>query len=213
MRQLCSSTLLQFLLDYPLGDKRFQAHMHKLVANLSYEHESGRLAGIDFLAVLTSKLPPGLLRQYADVIFLPLVARLVGDASAKCRQEVGGAIATLLKVNVRCIARCSLKFGLQYSLVSAVRVWLMNEGAQMYDEERYGRPWSGLEQQKPYASHLEDDWYMHFTLIALDCCGSLVEHLNHSFRVPQAQLMMPMDAAQSSPLLTWGHQKRLQVYR
>ena len=98
VRQLCSSTLLQFLLDYPVGEKRFQQHMHRLIANLSYEHEAGRLAAIDMLSVLISKLPRELLVTYAPVMFLPLVTRLVNDTSAKCRQEIGAALTTLMKV-------------------------------------------------------------------------------------------------------------------
>ena len=99
VRQLCSSTLLQFLLDYPVGEKRFQQHMHKLIANLSYEHEAGRLAAIDMLSVLVSKVPGELLAAYAPVLFLPLVSRLVNDPSAKCRQDVGAAITTLMKAS------------------------------------------------------------------------------------------------------------------
>ena len=71
--------------------------MHKLIANLSYEHEAGRLAAIDMLSVLISKLPKELLATYAPVLFLPLVTRLVNDTSAKCRQDIGSAITTLMK--------------------------------------------------------------------------------------------------------------------
>jgi U3 small nucleolar RNA-associated protein 20 len=42
VRMQCSTILLQFLLDYPLGTKRLQHHLNFLVSNLSYEHESGR---------------------------------------------------------------------------------------------------------------------------------------------------------------------------
>ena len=73
--------------------------MHKLIANLSYEHESGRLAAIDMLSVLITKLPPEMLANYALIYFVPLVTRLVNDGSAKCRQEIGSALSTLLKVS------------------------------------------------------------------------------------------------------------------
>ncbi len=36
--------LLQFLLDYPVGEKRLDSHLQFLLANLAYEHETGRLA-------------------------------------------------------------------------------------------------------------------------------------------------------------------------
>lgn len=100
VRQLCSSTLLQFLLDYPLGAKRFQQHLHFLVANLAFEHESGRLAALDLLAVLSSKLPADMLAANAAVIFVPLVARLPADPSPKCRKEVAAALQSLIKVQL-----------------------------------------------------------------------------------------------------------------
>ena len=51
VRQLCSSVLLQFLLDYPVGDRRLQQHLHFIITNLSYQHETGRQAAIDMLKV------------------------------------------------------------------------------------------------------------------------------------------------------------------
>ena len=36
--------------------------------------------------------------QYMAVLLLPAVTRMVGNALAECRQEVGPALATLLKV-------------------------------------------------------------------------------------------------------------------
>ena len=100
VRQLCSSTLLQFLLDYPVGDKRFRQHVHFLVANLAYEHETGRLAAVDLLQALVTRLPPALLATWAPVFFLPLVTRLVNDLSVRCRKEVGSALNTLLQASL-----------------------------------------------------------------------------------------------------------------
>jgi hypothetical protein len=40
---MCASTLLQFLLDWPLEEKRLSQQLEAIVANLSYEHEDGRL--------------------------------------------------------------------------------------------------------------------------------------------------------------------------
>lgn len=51
VRQACSSVLLQFLLDYPVGERRLQQHLNFIITNLSYEHETGREAAIDMLKV------------------------------------------------------------------------------------------------------------------------------------------------------------------
>jgi U3 small nucleolar RNA-associated protein 20 len=58
VRDLCSQALLQFLLDYPLGEKRLQQHLEFLLTNVQqYEHETGRLSALSFLQVLAQKLP------------------------------------------------------------------------------------------------------------------------------------------------------------
>ncbi|PRW58885.1 small subunit processome component 20-like protein [Chlorella sorokiniana] len=97
VRSACSSALLQFLLDYPLGEKRLQEHLQFLLTNLSYEHESGREAALDMLGVVLQKFPEQLVGQWAEMVFLPLVARLVNDPSSKCRQMVGACLSTLLR--------------------------------------------------------------------------------------------------------------------
>lgn len=51
VRQACSALLLQFLLDYPVGERRLQQHLNFIITNLSYEHETGREATIDMLKV------------------------------------------------------------------------------------------------------------------------------------------------------------------
>ena len=49
MRQLCAATLLQFLLDYPLGPKRLHQHLAFLITNAAYEYEQGRLQVLEML--------------------------------------------------------------------------------------------------------------------------------------------------------------------
>ncbi|KAL4434124.1 hypothetical protein ABPG75_000565 [Micractinium tetrahymenae] len=97
VRASCSSALLQFLLDYPLGEKRLQEHLQFLLTNLAYEHESGREAALDMLTVVLQKFPEQLVSQWAEMVFLPLVTRLVNDPSSKCRTMVGAALGVLLR--------------------------------------------------------------------------------------------------------------------
>lgn len=57
VRQVSSQVLLLFLLDYPLSPKRLKQHLNFVLGNLSYEHESGRLAAIDMLGAVIAKFP------------------------------------------------------------------------------------------------------------------------------------------------------------
>jgi len=95
VRTLCSSAMLLFLLDYPLGDKRLQSHLQFLLTNLSYQHESGREAVLDMLEVMIRKFPSQLIGSWADTVALPLILRLVNDPSSKCRVKVGAALGML----------------------------------------------------------------------------------------------------------------------
>ena len=95
MRDLCSSVLLQFVLDYPLGQRRLQQHLHFLLANLSFEHAGGRHAAAGTLRALSFKLPTPLLDTWAAVFFLPLVAQLVNEDDARCRGEISAAVQAL----------------------------------------------------------------------------------------------------------------------
>ena len=47
---------MQFLLDYPLG-KKLQRHLEFYVAQLSYEHETGRESALEMLAMVFAAFP------------------------------------------------------------------------------------------------------------------------------------------------------------
>jgi hypothetical protein len=47
VRTLCAAALLSFLLDYPLGPARLDAHLRFVLTNLGYEHETGRLQALE----------------------------------------------------------------------------------------------------------------------------------------------------------------------
>ncbi|KAK9808411.1 hypothetical protein WJX73_001754 [Symbiochloris irregularis] len=97
-RDLCSTVLLQFLLDYPLGSKRLEQHFRFLLTNLSFEYASGRQVAASTLRALSNKLPvEPLLDPWAPIFFLPLVAQLVKETDAACRKELCAAVQTLFQ--------------------------------------------------------------------------------------------------------------------
>ena len=97
VRSLCSSIFLLFLLDYPLGEKRLQGHLQFLLTNLNYEHENGREAALYMLETMLKKFPEQLVEAWSEILFLPLVTRLVNDNSSTCRSKVGVLLGMLLK--------------------------------------------------------------------------------------------------------------------
>ncbi|TFY61376.1 hypothetical protein EVJ58_g4545 [Rhodofomes roseus] len=95
VQELCRGVLLQFLLDYPQGKGRLRNQMTMLARNLSYVHESGRKSVMELLSALIIKFEVGLLREYADMIFVALVMVIANDDSAKCREMASELIKNL----------------------------------------------------------------------------------------------------------------------
>lgn len=95
-RSLCSQALVQFLLDYPLGERRLRQHIDALAANLEYQYASGRLSALQCIKAVVVKFPKEVVMVHSPFLFVPLVARLGADEDAQCRRGAGEALAALL---------------------------------------------------------------------------------------------------------------------
>jgi U3 small nucleolar RNA-associated protein 20 len=84
-----------------MAEGKFEQHLKQVVANISYEHQEGRMAAINLLVSLIEKMPTELLNAHAQLIFLPLVLQKVNDDSKPCREGVTKCLVTLL---TRCSA-------------------------------------------------------------------------------------------------------------
>lgn len=115
VRNLCGECMLQFLLDYPLGEKRLGQHLTFLINNLKYEYPSGRLSVLSFLELLCSKFPTELLDVHSNVIFMHLVMRLSKDDNVECRQRISDVITALYE---------SVSASKKKSMVALVSKWL-----------------------------------------------------------------------------------------
>jgi len=147
IRQQCSQLFLQFLLDYPLGAKRLQQHLDFLVANLSYEHTSGREAVLEMLHVIILKFPSNVVDEQTETFFLPLVTRLVNDSDNQVRDMVG----TVLKVLIRRVSQRPLQRMLVFSLA-----WYTGEKTHLW---RPAAQVLGLlieVMKKSFQAHIED---------------------------------------------------------
>lgn len=96
VQELCRSVLLQFLLDYPQGKGRLRNQMTFLTKNLSYEYESGRKSVMELLGAVISKFQVGLVREYADLVFVALVMAIANDDSSKCREMAAHLVKSLV---------------------------------------------------------------------------------------------------------------------
>ncbi|KAG7361182.1 DRIM down-regulated in metastasis family protein [Nitzschia inconspicua] len=100
LRQQGAVVFVRYLLDYPMGEDRFEQHLKQVIANISYEYQEGRTSAVALLSLIIEKLPPELLEKHAQMLFLPLVMQFLNDDSKDCRLKVADCIKLLF-------ARCS----------------------------------------------------------------------------------------------------------
>ncbi|KAG6556135.1 hypothetical protein Mapa_002076 [Marchantia paleacea] len=123
VRQLCSQILLQFLLDYPLGQKRLQQHLDFFITNVGYVETSGREAALEMLHTIILKFPDAVVEEQADSMFFPLVTRLVNDESNQVRSMIGTILKVLMgRVGPRNVQRF-VEFALSWYKGADQRLW------------------------------------------------------------------------------------------
>jgi U3 small nucleolar RNA-associated protein 20 len=119
VRDLASSSIVYFVMNYPLGDKRFANHMNQLIGNCSYQFAEGRLAALSTLLSLVKVLPTTpVLHDQAQVIFLPMALRLVNDDSSACRALIADVLIALFR---------RLDTGISSTLVDYTMKWFSSE--------------------------------------------------------------------------------------
>lgn len=112
VRKKCSQILLQFLMDYHLSEKRLQQHIDFLLANLRYEHSTGREAVLEMLHAIIMKFPANVIDGQSQTLFVHLVVCLANDTDNKVRSMAG----TVIKLLIGRLGPHSLHSISQYSL-------------------------------------------------------------------------------------------------
>eukprot|EP00002_Diphylleia_rotans_P032980 TRINITY_DN6973_c0_g1_i9.p1 TRINITY_DN6973_c0_g1~~TRINITY_DN6973_c0_g1_i9.p1 ORF type:complete len:1885 (-),score=432.20 TRINITY_DN6973_c0_g1_i9:95-5335(-) len=97
IRVKCGNIFFRFLTEYPLTGSKLHEYLTYLVSNLNYEYPSGRKAVLEFLIKIFKRISSDVLSEYLDILFFPLVLRIVNDTDQECRELVSHAIKTLVE--------------------------------------------------------------------------------------------------------------------
>jgi U3 small nucleolar RNA-associated protein 20 len=97
VRQMGGQIIVSFLLHYPLSSVKVAGFLQQAVRNLDYEYAEGRMAALGLLQTLIMKLQVSMVNEHAQVVFFPMVLRLVNDPCPKTRAAAAEAISALLR--------------------------------------------------------------------------------------------------------------------
>lgn len=95
VREQCGQIFTNFLIFYPLGEKRLEQHLRFIVRNLSYHTESGRESVLSLLAGIIDRFPEAIVNAQGEMFFLALVLRLVNDDSQSCKRMAATVVKGL----------------------------------------------------------------------------------------------------------------------
>lgn len=170
-----------------MGEKRFEQHLHQVVANINYEFEEGRMSAIVMLNSVLEKLPLQLLSKHANFLFLPLVLQIVNDESDKCRKAVGSSLEILF---TRCETEVLISFhkymvrwsqGSGALRVASLQVFglFVETSTQYLKSSSELNSWKEILLQALYGS--DTDWEVkYFSLASIE---KLVKNLGDAYRL------------------------------
>ncbi|XP_060759153.1 small subunit processome component 20 homolog [Neoarius graeffei] len=128
VRIRCRQIYLKYLMDYPLG-KRLKTHFDFIVAQLTYEYDTGRQSALEMMGFIFQTFPQPLLLDHCGLFFVPLSLAVVNDDSACCKKMASLAIKSLLgQLDVK---HQNSMFTLVHSWLAGEKVALRRLGAQV----------------------------------------------------------------------------------
>ncbi|KAJ2776738.1 U3 snoRNP protein, partial [Coemansia interrupta] len=185
MRELCRLTWFQFLMDYPLGERRISAAIAFIVQNASgYVFESGRTSALEIMGVIVSRFADDiLLPKAAEPFFLALVLIIAKDESSRCREMAAHLLPQLVG---------------RFDQERVRRMWvLLDQWAKGIAPRESAEDGEGAEERVKVAKRRE------LGRAALQCYGMVIEPLGDRFLPRIPEFLRTIDVALTVSLRTW----------
>jgi hypothetical protein len=97
IRSICSKIYVQFLIEYPLEEKRIEQHIYHLIKNINYFDQDGRETVLEVLDRIVTRFPTEILDKFSFILFLTLILRTVNETNKECKQKANLILKSLLE--------------------------------------------------------------------------------------------------------------------
>ncbi|KAJ2690698.1 U3 snoRNP protein [Coemansia spiralis] len=190
MREICRLTWFQFLMDYPLGERRLTNAMTFIVQNASgYVFESGRTSALEIMSVIVNRFADEvLLPNAAEPFFLGLVLIIAQDDSSKCREMAAHLLPELI---------------VRFDQPRLQRAWIMLDQWSAGTADSVVPVDSELNAKAARAATIKQQKMRELGRAALQCYGIIIEPLGDRFAKRVPAFLAAVDSALSVSLKTW----------
>ncbi|KAF2534002.1 hypothetical protein F2Q70_00033353 [Brassica cretica] len=125
IQKKCKEILLQFLVHYPLSEKRLQQHVEFLLQNLRYEHPTGREAVLDMLYALILKFSDRGKESVLDSQWRTMLIKLAPCLGTDTNDKVLARIGSVITLLINCVSEDQVG-----SIISVCLCWYKQQRVQ-----------------------------------------------------------------------------------
>nr|VDD40731.1 unnamed protein product [Brassica oleracea] len=125
IQKKCKEILLQFLVHYPLSEKRLQQHVEFLLQNLRYEHPTGREAVLDMLYALILKFSDRGKESVLDNQWRTMLIKLAPCLGTDTNDKVLARIGSVITLLINCVSEDQVG-----SIISVCLCWYKQQRVQ-----------------------------------------------------------------------------------
>jgi len=84
-RASCSRLVIQFMLVFPIGERRMRRLIDLLLPNADYKYVEGRSSIFATIATIVTKIPEGTLACHSELFFVFLLTKIASELDETCR--------------------------------------------------------------------------------------------------------------------------------
>ncbi|OUS41982.1 hypothetical protein BE221DRAFT_196360 [Ostreococcus tauri] len=85
LRTACSKFIVQFILAYPIGERKMRSFFDAMLPNADYEYTQGRLSVLGTVSAIVEKIPEDVLAAHSELLLLFFLTKIASEEEGACR--------------------------------------------------------------------------------------------------------------------------------